>query len=205
MAEKSTFVQIGTLNSEGGFEGKKLRARDVVATSGESAETHIADTTKHLNTEQAEKITNAVQTSALGAASGVATLDANGKVPASQLDLSKYQTAANVSNFDELLALTETEAPVNSYVFVVDATGDATVKEGWAAYRRIAANGEEADWCKVSEGESLDINIPDYENSINAAASEAAKLDAVFVTSETELAAKNLRPGSLVIMEVTND
>ncbi len=205
MAETNSFVQIGKKTADNKFEGKKLRASDVVAVNGTSAEAHISDAAKHLDAGLTEKINGAVQSTEKGEAGGVATLGADGKVPASQLDLAKYQTSANVANYNELLALSEADAPVNSYVFVADATGDTTVKEGWAAYRRVAANGAAADWVKVSEGESLDIVIPDYETEINAAATEATKMDAVFVASEQELAAKDLRPGALVFMEVTNE
>lgn len=204
MAETMTFVQIGKVGADGSFEAKQLRAQDVIAKNGTSAEAHITDAAKHLTADQAAKITGAVQSTSVGVAGGIATLGADGKIPASQLDLSKYQTSANVANYDAMLALSEADAGVNSYVFVADATGDTTVEEGWAAYRRVAANGAAADWVKVSEGESLDIVIPDYETDINAAATEAAKMDAVFVASEAELAAKNLRPGALVFMEVTN-
>lgn len=202
MAEKN-FVQVGYKQGDK-FVPCDLRAGDVVASNGTTVEAHIGNTSVHLTAEQASLITGAVQSSEKGAASGIATLGADGKVPASQLDLSKYQTAANVSNYNELLALSAENAPVNSYVFVADATGDTTVKEGWAAYRRVAANGTADDWCKVSEGESLDITIPDYESAINAAAADAAKLDFAYCTSEADMAAKNLREGALVLMAVEN-
>lgn len=202
MAEKN-FVQVGYKQGDNFVPGS-LRAKDVYGTNGKSVEEHVSNASIHLTTEQAQMISSAIQSSEKGEPAGVATLDANGKVPADQLDLSRYQTAANVANYDELLALTETEAPVNSFVFVVDATGDTTVEEGWAIYRRISAEGAAADWCKTSEGESLDIKIPDYENSINAAAAEAAKLDFAYCTSETDMATKNLRDGALVLMAVEN-
>lgn len=202
MAEKN-FVQVGYKQGDK-FVPCDLRARDISASDGTTVEAHIGNAGIHLTAEQALLISGAVQSSEKGAAAGVATLDANGKVPASQLDLSKYQTSANVSSFEELLALSETDVPVNGYVFVADAAGDTTVKEGWAAYRRVAAEGTATDWCKVSEGESLDINIPDYENSIAAVAAEAAKLDVAYCTSEADMAAKNLRDGALVLMAVEN-
>ncbi len=203
MAEKN-FVQVGYVRG-GKFVPGDLRACDIVASDGTTVEAHIADGAKHLTTEQAQLIANAIQSSEKGVASGIATLGADGKIPASQLDLSKYQTSANVANYDEMLALSEADVPVNSYVFVADATGDTTVKKGWAAYRRVAANGAAADWCKVSEGESLDINIPNYDTAINAAVAEAAKLDFAYCTSEADMAAKNLRDGAMVLMAVENN
>ena len=200
MAEKN-FVQVGYKQGDN-FVPCNLRARDISASVGTTVEAHIGNKSVHLTAEQALLISSAIQSSEKGAAAGIATLDENGKVPASQLDLSKYQTAANVANYEELLALSETEVPVNGYVFVADATGDTTVNEGWAAYRRIAAENAASDWCKVSEGESLDINIPDYENSIAAATSEAAKLDVAYCTSEAD--SKNVGDGALVLMAVEN-
>ena len=202
MAEKN-FVQVGYKQGES-FVPCNLRAGDVAASNGTTVEAHITNGGIHLSTEQANLISGAIQSSEKGVAAGVATLGADGKIPASQLDLAKYQTSANVANYDELLALTATEAPVNSYVFVADATGDTTVKEGWAAYRRVATAGTAADWCKVSEGESLDIVIPDYNESIQNAATEAAKLDFAYCTSEADMATKNLREGALVLMAVEN-
>ncbi len=203
MAEKN-FVQVGYKQGEK-FIPCELRARDVIAADGTTAEAHISNAGIHLTTEQAQLIASAIQSSEKGVASGIATLGADGKIPASQLDLSKYQTSANVANYDEMLALSEVDAPVNSYVFVAEATGDTTVKEGWAAYRRVAANDAAADWCKVSEGESLDINIPNYDTAINAAVAEAAKLDFAYCTSEADMAAKNLRDGAMVLMAVENN
>lgn len=202
MAEKN-FVQLGYKRGEK-FVPCDLRASDISASDGTTVEAHIGNASIHLTAEQARLISSAIQSSEKGVAAGVATLGADGKVPASQLDLSKYQTAANVANYEELLALSETEAPVNSYVFVADATGDTTVSKGWAAYRRIAAEGAASDWCKVSEGESLDINVPDYEKKIGEATAEAEKLDFAYCTSEADMATKNLREGALVLMAVDN-
>lgn len=202
MAEKN-FVQLGYKQGEK-FVPCNLRASDISADNGTTVEAHIGNANIHIDTEQARLISEAIQSSEKGAAEGVATLDANGKIPANQLDLAKYQTAANVANYEELLALSKKEAPVNSYVFVADATGDTTVTEGWAAYRRISAENAASDWCKVSEGESLDINIPDYEASIEETAAEAAKLDFAYCTSEADMATKNLREGALVLMAVEN-
>jgi hypothetical protein len=65
----------------------------------------LAQNFSALNTGKADAsaLANYVLTSALGAANGVATLDENGKVPATQLDLS------GLDNLDIILAVTDTE------------------------------------------------------------------------------------------------
>lgn len=211
MAEKSTFVQIGTVNSEGGFEGKLLRARDVVSTTGESAESHISDAAKHLTTEQAEKITGAVQSAVLGAASGVATLDENGKLSSNQLPDVVLGGMNYVGTFDPT---TGQDSKGNSI------PAPSAKNKGW--YWKASAAS--TSYTPPGNTEPMDIDVGDWivsngttydevdnttvdtaaRASAQSASEEAAKLDAVFVTSETELAAKNLRPGSLVFMEVTN-
>lgn len=228
MAEKN-FAQLGFMNQEGQFQAYPMRARDVIDTKGVSAETHMTDDTIHLTTEQINTINGAVQATEKGAANGVATLGADGKLPAAQIDLAKYQTRANVDTYAEMLALTEADCPVNGYAFVTDATGDPSVKSGWAIYTRVAELGNAADYVKVSEGESIDVTLPDFEQmrtdttaaanaasaaqstadaaqtTADAAALEAAKLSFCVASSEAELEGKNLKQGAMVLMLVDNN
>lgn len=203
MADKK-FVQIGYYDESEEFQRGKLQAEDVEATNGKTAEDHITDTTIHLTADQRQKIEGAIQSTERGAVNGVASLDASGKVPASQLDLSKYTTQNNVADYSAMLALSTTDAPVNSYVFVSDASDDETVDEGWAIYRRVAGNGNAADWHKVAEGESLDVSFStdELESDIEEAKEEAFKLDAAYCTDEQDMKSKNLRPGALILMAV---
>lgn len=182
MAEKS-FASIGYF-SDGKFKETMLRARDVFDSQGISTEDHQTNGGIHLTGEQTTLIAGAIQAALLGTANGVATLDASGRIPAAQLDLGKYATSANVATYAEMLALTATQAKVNTFVFVADATGDPTVDEGWAAYKRVATNGDVSDYVKVAEGESLDISFPDLEQGITEAKNAAASAASAAATAD---------------------
>lgn len=231
MSEKS-FARIGYLNAQKEFEGKLLRAQDIVDTKGVSAEEHQTNDVIHLTPEQTARIAGAIQSSFLGAANGVATLDADGQLNPSQIDLTAYQAKVNTATYADMLALDTTVkngCPVNNYVFVTDATGDPSVESGWAIYRRVSAGNAAADFVKTSEQESLDVVLPDFvamNNRISAnetaaaaaqstadgavtaaenAMTEAQLLDAAYCKDEADMATKNLRTGAVVLMEVSND
>lgn len=91
-----------------------------------------------------------------GAALGVAELDSNGKVPASQLPAlnTSFQIVNTIADRN---ALTPT---VNLLIFVKNATSDPTVSSGGAFYLYELAT---ETWIKVSEIESMDI-IQSWEN-----------------------------------------
>ena len=99
MAEVS-FARIGYVDESGNFVPKNVRAQDVFASNGVSAEAHITDTAAHLTTEQATRIANAVQTGDLGKADGVATLDANGKLATNQIPEQLLGKVAYKGTFD---------------------------------------------------------------------------------------------------------
>lgn len=91
-----------------------------------------------------------------GAVSGVASLDVNGKVPASQIPV-----------FDPALQIVNTIAERNALVptgnlpvYVKDATGDPTVLTGGAFYLYELST---TTWIKLSEMESMEI-IQSWEN-----------------------------------------
>lgn len=231
MAEKS-FARIGYVNAQKEFEGKFLRAQDVVDTTGVSAEAHQTNNVIHLTTEQSALIAGAIQSSLLGAANGVATLGGNGLLTPGQIDLTDYQCKVNAATYEAMLALDTTVkngCPINNYVFVTDATGDPTVDEGWAIYRRVSAGNTAADFVKTSEQESMDIILPDFvamssrisanetaaanaqsaadnaQSAADNAMTEARLLDAAYCASEADLESKNLRVGAVVLMETLND
>ncbi|PJZ37397.1 hypothetical protein CH354_10070 [Leptospira levettii] len=91
-----------------------------------------------------------------GAALGVASLDASGKVPASQLPAlnTSFQIVNTIADRN---ALTPT---VNLLIYVKNATSDPTVSSGGAFYLYELAT---ETWIKVSEIESMDI-IQSWEN-----------------------------------------
>lgn len=105
MAENISFARLGYVDENGNFIPKNLRAQDVYASNGESAEAHITNAAAHLSTEQAEKIEGAVQSSALGAVDGVATLDANGKLTVNQIPEQLLGKVAYKGTFDPTTGL----------------------------------------------------------------------------------------------------
>lgn len=182
------------------FINRPLSAKNVINTENITVEAHMKDKTIHLSPEQVILITNAIQSSEKGQPNGVATLGADGKINPDQIDLTKYVSSTNVATYDAMLALSTTDAAVNSYVFVSDASNDATVDSGWAIYRRVGSAGNASDWTKIAERESLDISFTDYSSDIQEAKDEALKLDAAYCTSESDMKTKNLRDGALVFM-----
>jgi hypothetical protein len=127
-----------------------------------------------------------------GAASGVATLGVDGKVPTSQLPSQALTVAdQNVADITALTALSAAAAPVGANVFVGDASGDETVGSGWAVYRRIAtAGGTLGDWAKIAEGEGLDVAMVDQtardaadaaQDDVDALETQVGGLGTVFV------------------------
>lgn len=105
MAENISFARFGYVDESGNFVPKDLRAQDVYASSGVSAEAHITNAAAHLTSEQAEKIEGAVQESTLGQAEGVATLDENGKLAANQIPEQLLGKVAYKGTFDPTTGL----------------------------------------------------------------------------------------------------
>lgn len=66
-----------------------------------------------------------------------------------------------IKSYDLLESMTEEDR--QGLVFVIDATGDETVKKGWAIYAWCDLDGDntgaDAAWHKVQEGESLDYDF----------------------------------------------
>ena len=100
-----------------------------------------------------------------GINNGLATLDANGLIPASQIP-AEYKEARIVSNITARDALS---AFSGLHALVLDATGDNTVETGGAEYIYDGTK-----WVKVSELNDLDAvitwaniqNKPDFVNSL---------------------------------------
>jgi hypothetical protein len=186
MAVPNSFAQIGHKNGTM-FVPDALRAQDVWATTGMSVEEHIADTNIHLSSGQQTLLTNA------GNANGAATLDPSGKVPTSQLP-SASLTASDLSVTDiaALLALSETDAPLDIDVFVNDASGDTTVTAGWALYRRIAVAGDTLnDWIKLAEGEGLDVALVDRIARDNAQSAQGTADNALTAAATAQSTAES--------------
>lgn len=217
MPEISSFARIGHKNAEGKFVPDNLRAQDVYATTGASAEEHITDAGKHLTAEQAEKIAGSVQAAEKGAANGVAALDADGKLPVSQIPTAVTGGMSYQGTFDPATgmdgkggAIPASAAANKGHYWVASAEGEFT-PPGASAPLQFAAR----DWL-VSNGagyNEIDNTTADAAARQAAAAAQskaesaetaANLLDAAYCVSEADMASKNLRAGAFVLMEVAN-
>ncbi len=198
MAEPGTFYQPGYYDENGNFIGAPLRARDSVASNGVNAEEHITDAGIHLTLEQAGKINSAVQSSALFGADGKVL---ESKLPKAALTASDL----SVENIPALLALDAAEAPLNTDVFVGDATADATVGSGWAMYRRMGLGTVLTDWKKLSEGESLDVTLKDQSARDAAAQAQAAATNAKTAADTAQSTADTAKTNAATAQTAANN
>lgn len=219
MAEIS-FGRLGYIDEDGKFVPKNVRAQDVIASNGVSAESHITDTAAHLSTEQAEKIEGAVQSSALGAVDGVATLDANGKLAVNQIPEQLLGKVAYKGTFDPTTGLddsgNELPAPAKGnlgWYWIASADGKytppgSTEEIDFTVGDWVISNGTKYGEVDNSTADPVARKTAEEAKAAAEAAQEAvgnAFLDAVHVSSEDELETLNLRPGALVLMDVSND
>lgn len=218
MAERS-FGTLGYIDENGKFVPKNVRAQDVIASDGVSAEAHITNGDIHLTTEQAEKIEGAVQSSALGAVSGVATLDANGKLAVNQIPEQLLGKVAYKGTFDPTTGLddsgNELPAPAKGnlgWYWIASADGKytppgSTEEIDFTVGDWVISNGTKYSEVDNSTADPVARQMATEAKTAAEAAQEAAgniQLDAVHVSSESELETLNLRPGALVLMDVTN-
>lgn len=114
-----------------------------------------------------------------GVANGYASLDAEGKVPVSQIhdSFKEIKVVNNIAERDALLVYSGLK------VHVIDASADASVGSGWAEY---IWNGTQ--WTKTSEAESLDIVLDwaNIQNKPNAAQIPIVDSEAHFTATDTE-------------------
>ena len=106
-----------------------------------------------------------------GQANGYASLDANGRIPQSQMPVASSSLVPNVANIAARNALTDVVDGVQ--IRVLDASDDPSVESGWALYTYDAA---QSSWSKLAEQESLDM-ITDWSNIQNGPASTAPDID----------------------------
>lgn len=219
MAERS-FGTLGYIDENGKFVPKNVRAQDVIASNGISAEAHIKNGDIHLTTEQAEKIEGAVQSSALGAVSGVATLDANGKLTVNQIPEQLLGKVAYKGTFDPTTGLDEdgnelpTAAKANTgWYWIASKDGKYTMpgddqETDFTTGDWAISNGTHYSEVDNSTADPVARQMAAEAKTAAEAAQEAAgniQLDAVHVSSEEELKTLNLRPGAIVLMDVTNE
>lgn len=95
-----------------------------------------------------------------GAANGVAILDANGKLTSAVLP-SGFMNSVVVYKATYADLATATTEDKKGLVFVIDATGDTTVKAGSAQY---IWNSTGSKWDKIGEMESMDQDFSAFFN-----------------------------------------
>jgi hypothetical protein len=121
----------------------------------------------------AEALADRQLTSGKGQPEGYPSLDANGKIPITQLPANVKEMRV-VPNIAARNAIAGAELYDGLRVRVLDASGDPTVTAGWAEYVYDAGN---TTWIKLSEKESLDIvlrwsnlqDVPDTLKKLNVA------------------------------------
>lgn len=117
-----------------------------------------------------------------GTANGYASLDATGKIPISQLPagigtgtISNIGTTVTVNTYNDMIKLdTTTLIAGSSKVFVIDGTGDSTVKKGWAQY----IYDSNKQFTKIAEQESMDL-VLDWNNILNKPSSYPASTESL--------------------------
>lgn len=118
------------------------------------------DTTKVWSADKVYNELKSKVTDQLGVANGIATLDANGLVPASQIS-KEYKETKVVADIQARDALDPATLYESLFVYVLDATSDPDVVSGAALY--IYAEDHNAPgtykWFKVAETESLDVQL----------------------------------------------
>ncbi|WP_374464154.1 hypothetical protein [Chryseobacterium sp.] len=117
---------------------------------------------------------------------GVATLQ--NVVTETQVNTIVSQAMANVNSATIVTNIAERDALIptlnsNTFVFVQDASADATVDAGAALYLFNNANDT---FIKVSEYESMDLNISlDWANITNKPTSTVTQIDSAVATAHT--------------------
>lgn len=134
----------------------------------------LAETGAYDHSDIDQFINDATQyevTTRRGQANGYASLDANGRIPASQMPSSATAAVPNVADIAARNALTGMTDGVQ--VRVLDASADPSVDSGWAIYSYVEAS---QSWSKIAEQESLDI-IEDWSNIQNGPVATANEID----------------------------
>lgn len=115
-----------------------------------------------------------------GQPEGYASLDANGKIPMSQMPDGTSTKLSTVATYADLLALQNVEDSIQ--ILVLDASGDGTVDSGWATYiYSEAING----WKKLSEQESMDVVI-DWSNLTGKPSATTTQIDNTVAASHAQ-------------------
>lgn len=138
-----------------------------------------------------------VNTSSVGVAGGVASLDSNGIVPVSQLPPS----SSGMMTVPTYADLPTTGLVDGLNVFVTDASGDPTVTSGWAIYKYTLST---TSWVKIAENESLDV-VTDWSNITNKPTEFAPSAHVHTIGEVTDLTASLAGKANAIHMHVVAD
>lgn len=174
MSDTKQNIVIRRLESDGTFHIYYPQTTvDAILTDKGDIKAHFADAIRHVTA--AEKT----------AMSKYLVLDANARVEDGKL----MSGLAAVKKEFATIALRDADtAPVNhELVMVLDATGDTTVKSGWAVYRTtvVDVSGKKtASYEKVSEKESMDYQVS-WDALSDKPTSTTAQIDGLVTNDHT--------------------
>ena len=197
MADTKQLISLSRVNATGGLDYyyPKTVAQQVFVdeSAGKTVADHVADTNIHLSSAERTALNN------VNRANGYVQLGTDGFVPTSLLNPAVMAVHTEFATTTELLAASVNDIAEGQIVMVTDATGDQTVKSGWAIYRR--KTGTEAlntldSWQKIAEAESIDVVLK-WENVIGRPTSTVTDID-------DAVAKKHEHANKAVLDELTN-
>jgi len=179
MADKATLIrELLVKDDVGAVVRVLLPAEYVLVASGSTLAAHVVDVDVHLTEAEKALLTNK------NAANGVLVLTSENKIPVEYVgnDTGGLRADVTFATIAERDAANTAAYPKGQTCFVLDATGDATVGDGWAIYRWSGSA-----WTKIMEGESIDQSVWDgsWDTIIGKPVATAAEIDAMVQASAT--------------------
>lgn len=197
MADTKQLISLSRVNATGGLDYyyPKTVAQQVFVdeSSGKTVADHVADTDIHLSAAERTALNK------VNRADGFVQLGADGFVPTSLLNPAVMAIHTEFATTTELLAAPVDSIAEGQIVMVTDATGDQTVKSGWAIYRRKAGTqvlNTLDSWQKIAEAESIDVVLR-WDNVVGRPTSTVTDID-------DAVAKKHEHANKAVLDELTN-
>lgn len=177
MTDTKQLISLSRVNATGGLDYyyPKTVAQQVFVDegSGKTVAGHVADTNIHLSAAERTAL-NKVNT-----AEGYVKLGTDGFVPTSLLNPAVMAIHTEFATTTELLAASVNNIAEGQIVMVMNATGDSSVKSGWAIYRRKTGTqtlNTLDSWQKIAEAESIDVVLR-WDNIVGRPNSAVAAID----------------------------
>lgn len=197
MADTKQLISLSRVNATGGLDYyyPKTVAQQVFVdeSAGKTVADHVADTDIHLSAAERTALNK------VNRADGFVQLGADGFVPTNLLNPAVMAIHTEFATTTELLAAPVDSIAEGQLVMVTDATGDQTVKSGWAIYRRKAGTqvlNTLDSWQKIAEAESIDVVLK-WDNVIGRPTSTVTDID-------DAVAKKHEHANKAVLDELTN-